>query len=146
MSQNVQTVLELLKDEVEGDVSSALEKMSREYSMTWMYKGKDGLFPVSQGNLEAELRDEVYAIKGRAYQIKHIAEGSGVVMVELIERYPDPDTGTLYQTPLVLVLEMEEGKVRTGRHYCDPRISHEALTPDLLERAYQGTKDQIVIE
>lgn len=33
-SKNVQTVLNILQDEVNGDVASALKKMTKDYTMT----------------------------------------------------------------------------------------------------------------
>lgn len=144
MSKNIEVALAILKNEVDGDVAAALQKMSKEYSMTWMYKGRHELFPQSKVDVEQEL-GEVYPIKGRKYEIKNIAEGENVVMVELIESYPDQKDGFLHQTPLVLVLEMEEGKIKTGRHYCDPQISFEKLTQEDLDRAYKGAVTKILI-
>ena len=37
--------------------------------------------------------NDIYAITGRDYDIRHITEADNVVMVELIESYPDPKTG-----------------------------------------------------
>lgn len=145
MNKNLETVLSILKNEVDGNVSSALQKMTADYSMTWMYKGKDGLFPSSKPDFASEMKD-VYRTKGRKYEIKNIAEGEDVVMVELIESYPDPEAGKLHQTPLVLILEMKDGKIRAGRHYCDPRLSHEEIPPADLERAFQVTPTVKIVE
>src|SRR3989344_4714636 len=101
-SKNIQVVLDVLKDEVDGDLTSALKKMTADYTMTWVYDGKK-LFPTTTPNLKAEL-EEVYPIKGRQYDIKNIAEGENVIIVEMIESYPDPKTKKVYRTPLVLVL------------------------------------------
>src|SRR5690606_3897497 len=117
VSKNLETVLAILKNEVEGDTKAALQKMTEDYSMTWMYEGKEELFPTTGAALMEEL-EEVYPIKGRRYDIRNITEGPGVVMLELIESYPDPDTGKVYRTPQVIVLEMEDGKIKKGRHYC----------------------------
>src|ERR1700685_3909507 len=92
MSKNVDTVLEILKNEVDGDVSSALQKMSKDYSMTWMYQGKQELFPQSKTDVEEEMK-EMYPVKGRKYEIKNVAEGDNVVMVELVESYSKPEEG-----------------------------------------------------
>lgn len=145
MSKNIETVLAILKDEVLGDVSAALEKMTQDYVMTWMYQGKEDLFPTSKKDFQSEIK-EIYPIKGRRYQIKNIAEGADVVMVELIESYPDSQTGTLHQTPLVLVLEMEGDKIKTGRHYCDPVISYKNLSTQELDAAYRNKPNKLVIE
>jgi len=145
MSSNLDTVLTILKNEIAGDVSAALEKMSDEYSMTWMYRGKDTLFPASKPNVEKGMK-EIYPIRGRKYRIKNTAEGENVVILELIESYPDSETGRFHQTPLVLVLEMEEGKIKTGRHYCDPKLSYENLTEKQLEQGYRSTPDKQIIE
>jgi ketosteroid isomerase-like protein len=145
MSKNVEVVLEILKNEVDGDIGAALKKMAADYSMTWMYQGKSELFPESKADFEAEMK-EIYPIKGRKYEIKNIAEGENVVMVELIESYPDPQSGQLYQTPLVLVLEMEEGKLKKGRHYCDPRVSYMKLSQEDLDKAYKDSATKQIIK
>lgn len=145
MSKNLDTILAILKNEVDGDVSAALEKMGREYSMTWMYQGKSDLFPSSLADFENETKD-IYRIRGRKYEIKNTAEGDDVVMVELIESYPNSETGTLHQTPLVLVLEMQDGKIRTGRHYCDPQLSHQTLAEADFNRAYRDTPTKQIIQ
>jgi ketosteroid isomerase-like protein len=139
-SQNIQTILQVLQDEIDGDVRAALEKITDDYSMTWVYrKNEDLRFPSTTRDLEAELRD-VYHIKGREYDIRNITEGEDVVMIEMIESYPDPDTGRVYRTPQVLVLEMERGKIKKGRHYCDPRLSYEELSLEEIEaEALKGT-------
>jgi len=145
MSANLDIVLAILKNEADGDVTAALEKMTSDYSMTWMYRGKDILFPASQPNVKEEL-EEIYPIRGRKYRIKNTAEGENVVMVELIESYPDPTTGKIHQTPLVLVLEMEDGKIKTGRHYCDPKLSYEDLSEEQLKQGYRNTPNKQIIE
>jgi len=79
-SKNLQVVLDILKNEVDGDIRSALSKMTDDYSMTWMYKGKEELFPSTGAVMEEELED-VYHIKGRIYDIRNIAESENVVML-----------------------------------------------------------------
>jgi len=144
-SKNIQTVLEILQDEVSGDVRSALKKMTKEYTMTWVYKSGDNFFPTEKVNLKDDLED-VYPIKGREYDIRNIAEGKNVVMIELIESYPDPETKKVYRTPVVLVLEMKNGKINTGRHYCDPRLSFEHLSKSKVEKAFKKSKSKKVIK
>lgn len=145
-SKHVQTVLDILKNEVDGDSKAALKKMTRDYTMTWVYQSKKQLFPSVKVTVSDEL-DDVYPIKGREYHIKNIAEGKNVVMIELIESYPDPETKKVYRTPLVLVLEMKGGKIRTGRHYCDPDLSYLHLKPAQAAKAYKnGGKDIVVIK
>ncbi len=135
-SKNIQTVLEILEDERSGRVKQALEKMSSDYSMTWVYQSVAGdLFPRSESNSVDELED-IYQIKGREYDIKNITEGDEIVMVELVESYPDTETGKVYRTPLVLVLEMQNGKIVRGRHYCDPRVSYLYLTEEEVDKAF----------
>ncbi len=102
------------------------------------------LFPATTNDLKGEL-EEVYPIKGRQYDIKNIAEGIDVVMVELIESYPDPKTKKVYRTPLVLVLEMKNGKIRTGRHYLDPKLSKKYLTPAQVKKAFKNSKGSLVV-
>lgn len=146
-SQNVHIILQVLRDEIEGNVEAALGKITDDYSMTWVYRKNEGLrFPSTTRDLEAELRD-VYHIKGREYDIRNISEGEDVVMIEMIESYPDPDTGRMYRTPQVLVLEMEQGKIKKGRHYCDPRLSYEELSVVEIERdALKGTASKMVFK
>ena len=110
--------------------------MTDDYSMTWMYRDHSGhLFPTTTKNLDAELQ-EAYEISDREYDIKNIAEGPGVVMIELVESYPDPETGRVYRTPLSLVIELRDGKIRTGRHYCDPRLSYMHLSKQQIDAAF----------
>jgi ketosteroid isomerase-like protein len=137
LSKNAQIVLAVLRDELEGDVRSALKKLTSDYTMTWVYKSpKNGtLFPKTKKDVKAELA-EVYPIKGRRYDIKNIAEGKNVIMIEMIESYPDPKTKKIYRTPLVIVLEMKSGKIRRGRHYCDPNLSYLYLTKSQLKKVF----------
>lgn len=146
LSKNIQTVIDILRDEVRGDVVSALQKMTDDYTMTWVDMGYDGrqLFRRTGDNIHTEM-EEVYAIKGREYDIKNIVEGDRVVMVELIESYSNPVTHKTDRTPLVLVLEMKDGKIRTGRHYLDPRISQQYLTKEEIEKAYKNSTGSILI-
>jgi ketosteroid isomerase-like protein len=144
-SKHVQLVLDILKDEATGDVHSALEKMSDDYTMTWMYEARDGsLFPKSEKNPEPEM-EEIYEIKGREYDIRNIAEGENVVMIEMIESYPDPETGQMYRTPQVIVLELKDDKIRTGRHYNDPRLSFKELSKEQLNSALRDTNTKLAI-
>jgi ketosteroid isomerase-like protein len=143
-SANVRLVLDVLRDEVRGDVASALKKLTRDYRMTWVYQTKKRLFPSTGKDVRSEL-NEVYPIKGRRYDIRRIAEGTDVVMVELIESYPDPKTRRIYRTPLVLVLEMKGGKIRTGRHYCDPRLSEMSLSARRVAKAFRGSKGSALV-
>lgn len=135
-----------MKDEVDGNVEAALSKITGDYSMTWVYrKNQNELFPTTTNDMETELR-EVYHIKNREYDIRNIAESDNLVMIEMIESYPDPDTGQMYRTPQVLVLEMENGKIKKGRHYCDPQLSYEELSKDVIEtQALRGAVSKIVI-
>lgn len=136
LSKNVKIVLSVLKDEIEGDIFSALKKLDKNYSMTWVYRKKNGtLFPKTKRDIKVEMK-EVYPIKGRKYDIKNIAEGKDVVMVELVESYPDPKTKKVYRTPLVLVLEMKNGKIKKGRHYCDPAISYLYLSKKTVDKVF----------
>ncbi|MBI4121830.1 MAG: nuclear transport factor 2 family protein [Parcubacteria group bacterium] len=136
---NIDTVLATLKDEVEGNVKRVFEKLHKDYSMTWVYKRRDGvLFPsIFASQLEKEL-PKVYAIKGREYAIKNIIAQGNVVMAELVESYPAPDKPNVhYRTPMVIVWEFEDGKIKTGRHYCDPQLSFENLSKEQIESIYK---------
>ena len=145
-SKNVKTILDILQDEVNGDVQAALRKITRDYTMTWVDTGLNGkqLFPTTKRNTKKEL-EEVYPIRGRQYDIKNIAEGDNVVMVELVESYLNPKTKKVYRTPLVLVLEIKNGKIRTGRHYLDPAISRKYLTKKQIEKAYKNNKGSLLV-
>lgn len=136
-SENINTALKILADEVRGDVSAALAKTDAGYSMTWVYKSpaKGDLFPVSRPDFKAEMK-EIYSIKGRKYDVKNVAEGKDVVMVELVESYPDPETNKLRQTPLVIVLEFKNGKIVRGRHYCDPNLSYIDIEKSTIDKIF----------
>ncbi len=143
-SKKIKLVLDLLKDEVKGDTKSALKKITKDYTMTWVYKSKDGLFPTEKVKSENDIKD-IYNIKRRKYEIKNIAEGKDVVMIEMIESYPDPKTKKVFKTPLVIVLEFKNGKVRTGRHYCDPRISFMNLSKREISKIYKNNNEKRII-
>lgn len=144
-SKNIKTVLAVLKDEVKSDVKSALNKLTDDYSMTWIYQGKKTLFPKTTKTTKKELAD-VYHIKGREYEIFNITENANTVMVELIESYPDSKTKKVYRTPLILVLEMKNGKIKTGRHYCDPRLSFINLSKRNIKKALKNKKPLYIIK
>ena len=140
ISKNIKTVLDALKAERKGDVERALKLVDKNYSMTWIYKNKNGkLFPRSKKNFKNFKKEliDIYKIKGREYDIKNIAQGNNVVMVEMVESYPDPKTKKIYRTPLVIVLEMKNGKIKKGRHYCDPRLSYMYLTKKQVAKAFK---------
>ncbi|PIX89918.1 MAG: hypothetical protein COZ29_02700 [Candidatus Moranbacteria bacterium CG_4_10_14_3_um_filter_45_9] len=144
-SRNIQTVIDILRNEVSGDTRSALKKMTKDYTMTWVFETQNGsLFPKTAISKDIDLND-TYVIKGRKYEIIHIAEAKNIVIVELIESYPDPETKKIYRTPLVLVLEMKNGKIKTGRHYCDPRLSYRYLTSVQTKKAFEGKKKPLLV-
>ncbi len=145
-SKQVQMVLKILKDEIAGDITSALKKVTKDYTMTWVHQTpkRKELFPTDTMHNE-QSTEEIYEIKGRQYDIKNIAEGKNVVMIEMVESYPDPDTKEIYRTPLVIVLEMHRGKIRTGRHYCDPNLSYLYLNKRQIEKAYKKSKGSQII-
>jgi len=145
-SKNIRIVLRILQDEVNGGVDSALKKITKDYTMTWVDTGIDGkqLFSHTGRNIKKEMK-KVYSIRGRQYDIRNIAEGNNVVMVELVESFPNKKTGKVYRAPLVLVLEVKNGKIRTGRHYLDPRISQKHLTKIQVEEAYKNSKGSLLV-
>lgn len=148
---NIEIALEVLKDEVSGNVKSALEKTDEDFSVTYMYKNRKGkIFPsekISDTDFDIE---DVYSIADRSYEVKNYAENNmgeyDVVFVEFIERYTDPETKQYHQTPITIVLQMKDGKIVTNRHYCDNDISFENLTKDQIEEAYKGAQKSIIIE
>ncbi len=147
VSKNLKVVLDVLKNEVDGDIKAVLQKVTDDYSMTWVEKTASGdLFPSSVMEV-SEGTKEIYDVKNRSYDIRNIAEGNNVVMLELIESYPNPDTGQIYRTPLVLVLEFENGKIKKGRHYCDTKLSHENLSIEQIEKqALKNTPRKLLID
>jgi ketosteroid isomerase-like protein len=139
--QNLAISLSLLRDEITGNVANAMTKLSPRYSMTWVYRSpKTGvLFPRSRRTSRTQFvrsLKHVYKFKGRHYDIRNVACTRNVVMIEMVESYPDPNNTKRYRTPLVLVLEFEKGKVKRGRHYCDPRLSRMHLSQRTIEKAF----------
>jgi len=145
VSKNRQLVLDILADEVRGDIASAQKKMTKDYTMTWVYKSGGTLFPRTKNDIQKDMK-EAYVISGREYHLINVTEAEDVVMVELIESYPDPKTKKVYRTPLVLVLEMKNGKIQTGRHYCDPALSYLHLTEAEVHHAYAKKKTPKIIK
>lgn len=88
---------------------------------------------------------EAYPIRGREYDIRNITENENVVMIEVIESYPNEETGKVYRTPQVIVLELVNGKIRTGRHYTDPRLSYMELTKEAIDTALRDTTTKLII-
>lgn len=133
----IEIALALLQDEANGDIVAAKAKMDLDnYSMTWMYRSRETLFPSIQGEMLKEVMDEVYEITDRQYEIMNTAQEGNTVFIEMIESYPDLKTNKEYRTPITLVLEFnDEGKVVRGRHYCDPQISHEYLERGIIHSA-----------
>lgn len=143
-SANIQLVLDILKNEIDGDINSALEKMCDDYSMTWVYQGKNTLFPTTGENVKEKMT-EAYPIRGREYDIRNITENENVVIIEVIESYPNEETGKVYRTPQVIVLELVDGKIRTGRHYADPRLSYMEFTREVIDTALRDTTTKLII-
>lgn len=139
MPNNIETIRQILQDEINGDIQSALQKMTDDYSMTWVYKRKDGtLFPVVTAEQVRAAMKEVYTIQERRYDIRHIIADADVVMAELVESYPDPENkDVVYRTPMAIVWEFKDGKIRAGRHYCDPQLSYENLSEDQVRGIYR---------
>jgi ketosteroid isomerase-like protein len=136
-SRNIRTVLNSLDAEAKGDVKRTLKLLHPAYSMTWVEKDSRGkLFPHTSHDIKKEL-EEVYPIQGRQYEIQHIAEGKNTVIIEMVESYPDSKTKKVYRTPLVIVLEMSGGKIKKGRHYCDPRLPYLYLKKNQIERLFR---------
>jgi hypothetical protein len=146
-SENIKKVIEILYDEVLGRTNEAKLKTHQDYKMTWVYSKSSGqLFPTANMKNGTEKSKEIYQIKGRVYEIMNIAESENLVMIELIESYPDPETKEVYRTPLVIVLEFEDGKIKRGRHYCDPKLSYMHLTKEQTDLAYDSKNPIIVIK
>lgn len=58
-------------------------------------------------------------------------------MIEMVESYPDPKTEKVYKTPLVIILEMKDGKIKRGRHYCDPDLSYLNLSNKQIDKIFK---------
>ncbi len=137
--KNIDTIHRILDDEIRGDTAAALEKMAEDYAMTWVYKRRDGtLFPrVDGAQVRAAMKD-VYVIKGREYKIRRIIAQGDVVMAEMIESYPDEEKPDIvYRTPMVIVWEFEDGKIKRGRHYCDPQLAYLNLSEGDIKKMYE---------
>lgn len=145
ISSNIQTVLDILQNEANGEVKEALLHMTDDYSMTWMNQSKTELFPTTGNNIEDEMKD-VYVIKDREYDVRNICENEDVVMIEMIESYSDYKTGQVYRTPQVIVLKFKDGKIQTGRHYNDPNLSYMELSKDKLNSALINTETKYLIK
>ena len=146
-SENIKKIIEILQDEVSGRTKDALEKTHKDYKMTWVYKSTKGeLFPHSTMQSGEDSLEDIYHIKGRVYEIMNVVESDNIVMVEMIESYPDPKTQEVYRTPLVIVLELEDGKIIRGRHYCDPNISYMHLTKEETDAVYNNMEPKIRID
>ena len=143
LTPNIKLVLDILQDEVDGDIHAARNKMHEGYSMTYMYKNHRGqLFP-SFVKPTARTMKDIYEMKDRKYQIYNIAESNGnnnkaTVFVEMVESYTDSESKKQYRTPIALVLEIKDQKIYTGRHYCDNDISYEFLNSEKMSEAYKG--------
>ena len=136
--KNIKIIRDILDDEIRGDVESALEKMHQDYSMAWIYKRRDGaLFPRVSAKDVHKTMGKVYKIKNRKYKIINIVANDKTVIAEIIESYPDPKTKKVYRTPMVIVWEFKNGKIKTGRHYCDPQLSSENLSENQIRKIYK---------
>jgi len=142
----VEIALALLQDEATGDIVSAKKKMDLDnYSMTWMYHSKDTFFPVVKEEVLKEVMENVYETQDRQYEIMNTAQNDNIVFIEMIESYPNSQTGKVYRTPITLVLEFnEEGKVVRGRHYCDPDLSDKDLSTESIHNAIGSIPELII--
>ena len=135
----IELVLTSFDSERQMDIQKGLELVSEDYKMTDMMISNDGktLFPSISAADARAMMNEVYQIKERKYRfVNVVAEAEkGVVVVEFVETYPDPQTGQLYCTPQVAICEVVEGKIRRTRHYMDPRTTFLPETPIKLDEA-----------
>jgi hypothetical protein len=128
--KNSNTIISLLKYEVEGNVQDALKLLSDEYVMVWMFKSKNTYFPSVKvdKNFNKKIED-AYSYLGREYKIYSMLENGNIVSAEIVESYLDNDSKKIRCTPISFVWTFDEdGKVLTGKHYCDPVISYEDLS------------------
>ncbi|MCI0619566.1 nuclear transport factor 2 family protein [Candidatus Wolfebacteria bacterium] len=142
--KNITIVLEILKDQAEGNVENALQKMTPDYLMTWVEKRGEELFPHTGTDFADEMR-KLYRTYDYRFDVKNITGADDAVMVELIETVADKKTGKTWCTPLVLVFEMEDGRVKTGRHYLDPTLSRQELLLEEIEKAFPRTSTKMII-
>lgn len=137
-SKNKEVVLSILQDEIRGDWKNALEKLHKNYSMTWINKSLGKLFRCVRRDKNFNARIKVaYATEGRIYDIKNILANNTCVMIELVESYPDIKTKKTFRTPLVLVLKLKGGKIIRGRHYYDPALPRLHLSRQKIRSIYK---------
>ena len=135
---HTQTIINLLQYEVDGDVKSATSLLSDKYIMTWMYKKEDKIFP--QVKIDKNFNNEMeqaYSFGKREYKIYNILEKDNVVMAEIVESYFDHKDNKTYTTPISFVWTFDDqGKVLTGKHYCDPALSYVDISDEDMGRVY----------
>lgn len=141
ISKNIKTVLDFLQDEVKGGVSA--KNVHKDYFLTGMYADKENkkIFPTpsKQGRAEADL------FQDRVFEVKNIAEGQNVVIVEAVQSCYVPKTKKTYRAPVVLIFEMQKGKIVTGRHYFDPFLLLKALKSSQIEKGFKKSKGNLLI-
>jgi ketosteroid isomerase-like protein len=135
----IQLVLSTFEAERQNNVEAALELLTDDYKMTDMMLANDGktLFPAISAQSARDMIGQVYQIKERTYRFVNtgVDVEKGIVFIEFVERYPDPDTGQHYCTPQMAVCEVVGGKIRRTRHYMDPRTAFIEEVPIALEKA-----------
>lgn len=141
------TIIKLLQLEADGDSGEAMNYLSDNYKMTWMYKTKNKTFPQVKVDKDFKNKmEEVYAYKQREYKIYSILENDNIVTAEIVESYYDGSKNIRHVTPIAFVWTFDEdGEVETGKHYCDPDISYESLEEYDFDILY-GHKPIIIIK
>lgn len=50
----------------------------------------------------------------------------------------------MYRTPLVIILELIDGKIRSGRHYTDPAMSYDFLSKESTDEVYKPKRQPML--
>ncbi len=140
-------IIKLLQLEADGNSEEAMNYLSDNYKMTWMYKTKSKTFPQVRVDKDFKNKmEEVYSYTEREYKIYSILENDNIVTAEIVESYFDKSKNKKHVTPIAFVWTFDkDGKVETGKHYCDPDISYESLEDYDFDALY-GYKSKFIIK
>lgn len=135
----INLVLESFAAEKEGDSRKGLSLIDDDFKVTEMFLIKDKPFISISGEEIRESIKNVYKIEGREYVFKNVVadEEKEIVFVEFVESYPDSETGEVYRTPQVAVIEVKNGKLHRTRHYTDPHLSSKYLSEEEVDKAFE---------
>jgi ketosteroid isomerase-like protein len=136
--QLIALVLSSFEAEKANDIKKNSSLLHRNFRMTDMvYVAKDEYFPRLEGESLEKTINSAFLIKNREFKFKSVVadKKTQTVIVEFIESYPDTSTGRTYRTPQIAVCEIKDGTIYRTRHYMDPRLSFEYLSPESIDKA-----------